>query len=150
MTALPLVALVAVTALLLSVTAPDPGSGIDRRGLEASLSTSYAHLYRLQTQQLHRPAVTEAQLHATSSCDRGGERVADRGPGNDWRCVVSWRLPGSTAEGTATYQLDVTAEGRYVADGDGPKEVNGSFQVRTPSGDAPNPLWQIDGIVDLL
>ena len=31
----------------------------------------------------------------------------------------------------------------------GRKEVNGYFQVRTPSGDAANPLWQIDGLVDL-
>ncbi|WP_204078759.1 ATP-binding cassette domain-containing protein [Planotetraspora phitsanulokensis] len=54
------------------------------------------------------------------------------------------------AGGTAIYQLDVTADGRYVADGDGPKEVNGYFQVRAPIGDAPNPLWQFDGNVDLL
>ena len=62
---------------------------------------------------------------------------------------MSWHIPGATATGTAIYQLDVTAEGRYVADGDGPKEVNGYFQVRTPSGDAANPLWQFDGLVDL-
>jgi ABC-2 type transport system permease protein len=37
-----------------------------------------------------------------------------------------------------------------MADGDGPKEVNGYFLVRTPTGDAPNPLWQFDGSVDLL
>jgi ABC-2 type transport system permease protein len=63
---------------------------------------------------------------------------------------VSWRLPGSSATGSAIYQLDVAADGRYVADGDGPKEVNGNFWVHTPSGDAPNPLWQFDGYVDLL
>jgi ABC-2 type transport system permease protein len=37
-----------------------------------------------------------------------------------------------------------------VADGDGPKEVNGYFVVRTPTGDTPNPLWQLDGNVELL
>ena len=37
-----------------------------------------------------------------------------------------------------------------MADGDGPKEVNGYFLVRTPTGDAPNPLWQFDGNVELL
>jgi len=63
---------------------------------------------------------------------------------------VTWRLPGASAQGSAIYQLDVAAEGRYVADGDGPKEVNGYFSVHTPSGDAPNPLWQFDGYVDLL
>jgi ABC-2 type transport system permease protein len=147
---LPLVALVAVTALVVATTTPAHRSGIYRQKLEASLSTAYAHLYRLQTEQLHRPSVTEAQLATSARCDKGGARVVDRGPGNDWRCVVTWRLPGASAEGSAIYQLDVTAEGRYVADGDGPKEVNGFFSVHTPSGDAPNPLWQFDGYVDLI
>jgi ABC-2 type transport system permease protein len=150
MVVLPLVTLTAVTALVIGATTPANGTGIDRRKLEASLTTAYAHLYRMQTQQLHRPAVTESALRTSASCDKGGARVEDRGPGNDWRCVVSWRLPGSTAVGSAIYQLDVTADGRYVADGDGPKEVNGFFSVRTASGDAPNPLWQFDGYVDLL
>ena len=64
--------------------------------------------------------------------------------------MVSWHLPGVDAVGQAIYQLDVTPDGRYVADGDGPQEVNGYFLVRTPTGDAPNPLWQVDGTVDLL
>ncbi|MEV4624505.1 ABC transporter permease [Asanoa sp. NPDC049573] len=147
---LPLVAVVALTAGVLVGATPHTGSGIEQRKLQDSLATSFAHLYRLQTAQLHRPDVTEAELGATASCDKGGSPVLDEGPGNDWRCVVSWHLPGATAVGSAIYQLDVTADGRYVADGDGPKEVNGYFQVRTPDGDAPNPLWQFDGNVDLL
>lgn len=147
---LPLAGLVAATALAVTALAPAERTGIDRPKLEASVATAFAHLYRLQTHQLHRPAVTEGQLGARAACDKGGDRVADRGPGNDWRCVVTWHLPGSSAEGSAIYQLDVTAEGRYVADGDGPKEVNGFFLVHLPSGDAPNPLWQVDGYLDLL
>ncbi|GAA2160548.1 ABC transporter permease [Actinomadura napierensis] len=147
---LPLAGLVVLTVAAVSWTTPARGSGIERAKLQDSLATSYAHLYRLQTRELHRPAVTEAQLRAAASCDKGGGRVADEGPGNDWRCVVTWHLPGVASAGTAIYQLDVTADGRYVADGDGPKEVNGYFQVRTSSGDAPNPLWQFDGNVDLL
>jgi ABC-2 type transport system permease protein len=148
--AAPLAALVALTVGVIAVATPAMGSGIEKGKLQDSLATAYAHLYRLQTQELHRPDVTEAQLQATASCDKGDSRNVDQGPGNDWRCVVSWRLPGTTAVGTAIYQLDVTADGRYVSDGDGPKEVNGYFQVRTPTGDAPNPLWQFDGNVDLL
>jgi ABC-2 type transport system permease protein len=147
---LPLTGLVALTIAVLAGTTSAAGSGIEQVKLQNSLATAYGHLYRLQTRELHRPDVTEAQLQATASCDKGGSRVLDQGPGNDWRCVVSWRLPGTTAVGTAIYQLDATADGRYVADGDGPKEVNGYFQVRTPTGDAPNPLWQFDGNVDLL
>ncbi|HZC71569.1 MAG TPA: ABC transporter permease [Jatrophihabitans sp.] len=147
---LPLAALVALTVAVLAASTPVNGSGIERTKLQAVLATSFAHLYRLQTDELNRPAVTEAQLRTAASCDKGGDLVTDEGPGNDWRCVVSWHLPGATAVGTAVYQLDVTADGRYVADGDGPKEVNGYFPVRTATGDAPNPLWQFDGLVDLL
>ena len=99
---------------------------------------------------MNRPAVTEKQLEATAACTKGNVSDGAEGPGNDWRCVVSWHLPDVAATGTAIYQLDVTPDGRYIADGDGPKEVNGYFLVRTPIGDAPNPLWQFDGNVQLL
>ncbi len=147
---LPLGALLAVTIGVAAVAVPASGSGIDRPKLQHSLATAYAHLYRLQSRELHRPDVTEQQLRTSASCDKGGSLVEDSGPGNDWRCVVSWHIPGATATGSAIYQLDVTADGRYVADGDGPQEVNGFFQVHTSEGDAPNPLWQFDGSVDLL
>jgi ABC-2 type transport system permease protein len=135
---------------VVTVATPASGSGIDRHKLDSSLATAFAHLYRMQTGELHRPDVTEAQLRTSASCDKGGSLVEDHGPGNDWRCVVSWHLPGSSAVGKAIYQLDVNPDGRYVADGDGPQEVNGFFQVHISTADAPNPLWQFDGSVDLL
>jgi ABC-2 type transport system permease protein len=147
---LPLAALFAVTVGVIAGATSAFGSGIDRAKLDGSLATAFAHLYRMQTGELHRPSVTEAQLRVGASCDKGGELVADLGPGNDWRCVVTWRLPGSAATGSAIYQLDVRPDGRYVADGDGPQEVNGFFQVHTSTGDAPNPLWQLDGSIDLI
>jgi ABC-2 type transport system permease protein len=148
--ALPLAALLAVTVGVIAIATPVSGSGIDKPKLDRSLATAFAHLYVMQTAELHRPSVTEAQLSSGAACDKGGSLVADHGAGNDWRCVVSWHLPGSTATGQAIYQLDVTPDGRYKADGDGPQEVNGFFQVHTSTGDAPNPLWQFDGVVDLL
>jgi ABC-2 type transport system permease protein len=147
---LPMAALLALSVAVIAVATPATGSGIEQSKLERSLATAFAHLYRVQTQQLHRPDVTEAQLQAAATCDKGGGLVANSGPGNGWRCVVTWHLPGVDAVGNATYQLNATADGRYVADGDGPREVNGYFVVSTPTGDAPNPLWQVDGIVDLL
>ena len=148
--ALPLVALGLVTVAVIALVTPATGSGVEKAKVERSLATSFAHLYRLQAQQLHRPDVTEAQLRTNATCDKGGSLVQDHGPGNDWRCVVTWHIPGAVATGSAIYQLDLTAEGRYVADGDGPKEVNGYFPVHTATGDTPNPLWQIDGLLDLL
>src|SRR5262245_42103432 len=93
----------------------------------------------MQTGEPHRPDVTGAQLRTSASCDGGGSLVDDLGPGNDWRCVVTWQTPSATATGSAVYQLDVTPDGRYVADGDGPQEVDGFFQVRTATCDAPIP-----------
>ncbi|MFE9307810.1 ABC transporter permease [Streptomyces sp. NPDC006706] len=147
---LPLAGLTALTVAVVAVATPSTGSGVEQDKVQRSVATAFAHLYRMQTKQLNRPAVTEAQLKATAACNKGGGKVAAQGPGNDWRCVVSWHLPGVEATGTAIYQLDVTADGRFVADGDGPKEVNGYFLVRTPNGDTPNPLWQFDGNVELL
>ncbi|WP_026423260.1 ABC transporter permease [Actinokineospora inagensis] len=148
--ALPLAVLFAATVGVVAVATPAGGSGIRQDELQDSVATAFAHLYRLQTAQLHRPDVAEEHLAVTAACTKGDGLVAPEGPGNDWRCVVSWHLPGIDATGSAIYQLDVTSDGRYVADGDGPKEVNGYFQVRTPNGDQPNPLWQFDGNVDLL
>jgi len=147
---LPLAALLAATIGIVAASTGATGSGIDQDKVQRSLATAFAHLYRLQEQQLHRPPVTEAQLQTTAACTKGDGLVAADGPGNDWRCTVTWHVPGVAITGSAIYQLDVTANGRYVADGDGPKEVNGYFMVRTPDGDAPNPLWQFDGNVDLL
>ncbi|MEU7380912.1 ABC transporter permease [Streptomyces sp. NPDC042207] len=147
---LPPAGLTALTVAVIAVATPSTGSGIEQDKVQRSVATAFAHLYRMQTEQLNRPAVTEARLRATAACDKGSGQVAAQGPGNDWRCVVTWHLPGVEAPGTAIYQLDVTADGRFVADGDGPKEVNGYFLVRSPTGDTPNPLWQFDGNVELL
>ncbi|MDF3299286.1 ABC transporter permease [Streptomyces tropicalis] len=147
---LPLVAVAALTVAVIAAATPSTGSGIGQDKIQRSLATAFAHLYRMQTRQLHRPAVTEARLRVAAACTKGDGQVAPRGAGNDWRCVVTWHLPGTAVAGTAVYQLDVTSDGRFVADGDGPKAVNGYFLVRTPTGDAPNPLWQFDGDVELL
>jgi ABC-2 type transport system permease protein len=147
---LPLVGVAAASFAAVAATTSATGSGITQDKVQRSVATAFAHLYRMQTDELHRPAVTEAQLKATAACNKGSDRVAAQGPGNDWRCVVTWHLPGVEATGQAIYQLDVTPDGRFMADGDGPKEVNGYFLVRTPEGDAPNPMWQFDGNVELL
>lgn len=148
---LPMLGLLALSAGALAGAIGATSSGIGQDKLQRSLATEFAHLYRLQSLELNHQDVTEAQLTVTASCGKGDNMVAPEGPGNDWRCVVTWHLPGvNDATGQAIYQLDVAPHGRYVADGDGPKEVNGYFMVHTQYGDVPNPLWQFDGNVDLL
>jgi len=148
---LPLLAVWVLSAGVVAAATGATGSGIDAGKLQRSLATSFGHLYVVQSQEVYHLSVTAAQLRTTASCAKGQGLVAQDGPGNDWRCSVYWHLPGvSNATGQAVYQLDVSPNGRYVADGDGPNQVNGYFVLRAPYGDAPNPLWQFDGLVDLL
>jgi ABC-2 type transport system permease protein len=148
---LPLLAVWALCAGVIAAVTGATGSGIDAGKLQASLATSFGHLYVVQQQEVYHLTFTAAQLRTTASCTKGSDLVAQEGPGNDWRCYVNWHIPGvNDATGQAIYQLDVDANGRYVADGDGPAEVNGYFVLHAPYGDAPNPLWQFDGLVDLL
>ena len=148
---LPLLALTVLTAGVVAVATGATGSGIDQGKVQRSLAAAFGHLYRLQSQELNHVNVTEAQLRVRASCTKGSGLVAQEGPGNDWRCYVYWHLPGvKDATGQAIYQLDINPNGRYVADGDGPNDVNGFFVVHTRYGNAPDPLWQFDGLVDLL
>ncbi|GAA2010757.1 ABC transporter permease [Catenulispora yoronensis] len=126
------------------------GSGVGQDKVQRSVATVFAHLYRLQQAQMYHPPITEAQLRTAAVCSKSDGLGAQQGPGNDWRCTVSWLVPGSTVTAQALYQLNVTANGRYIADGDGPQQVNGYFLIVTPGRVTTNPLWQFDGDVDLL
>jgi ABC-2 type transport system permease protein len=149
---LPLLGVWVLSAGVVAAATGATGSGIDADKLQQSLATSFAHIYPVQAEEVNQLHVTAAQLRTSATCQKGGGLEAQNGPGDDWRCTVTWHLPGVNdgAIGQAIYQLDVNANGRYVADGDGPTEVNGYYVVHAPYGDAPNPLWQFDGLVDLL
>ncbi|HEY3608796.1 MAG TPA: ABC transporter permease [Pseudonocardiaceae bacterium] len=147
---LPLVGLLAVTTGVVALATGATGSGIDQTKVQRSMATAFAHLYRYQQAQMYHPAVTEAQLNTSALCSKSDGLGAQQGPGNDWRCTVYWDVPGDNVTAQAVYQLDVTATGRYIADGDGPVQVNGYFLIVTPGKVVPNPLWQFDGNVDLL
>jgi ABC-2 type transport system permease protein len=147
---LPLAGLLAATVGVLTVATGASGSGITQDKVQRSVATAFAHLYRFQQAQLRQPPVTEAQLQTSASCDKSEGLDAQQGSGNDWRCTVSWTVPGYNATAQAVYQLNVTANGRYTADGDGPVQVNGYFLIVSAGKAAPNPLWQFDGDVDLL
>src|SRR5215469_6180690 len=148
---LPLLAVWVLSAGVVAAATAATGSGIDAGKLQRSLAASFGHFYVVQSQEVYHLNVTAAQLRTTASCTKGADLVSQDGPGNDWRCYVNWHIPGvNDAAAQAVYQLDVSANGRYVADGDGPNEVNGYFVLHAPYGDAPNPLWQFDGLVELL
>jgi ABC-2 type transport system permease protein len=149
--ALPLAGVLAASVGIVAAVTPDAGgSGINQDKIQQSVATAFAHLYRLQEQQMRRPPLTEAQLHSAATCRKSEGLGTQEGPGTDWRCTVSWSVPGDNITAQAIYQLDVTANGRYIADGDGPQEVNGYFLIVSGGKTVSNPLWQFDGNVDLV
>ncbi|MBR7834825.1 ABC transporter permease [Actinospica durhamensis] len=148
---LPLAGLLAATTWLVAATATgSTGSGIDQNELQQSLATAFSQIYQYQQAQMNHPAVNVAQLKTTAQCIKSEGLGPQSGPGNDWRCTVFWAVPGDNVTAQAIYQLDVTPNGRYIADGDGPVEVNGYFLIDRSGTVTPNPLWQFDGNVDLL
>jgi ABC-2 type transport system permease protein len=148
---LPLAGVLAVTVGLVAVTTTGSGgSGITQGKVQKSVATAFSHLYKLQEDEMRRPALTEAQLHTTASCLKSEGIGSQEGSGTDWRCTVSWSVPGDNITAQSVYQLDVTANGRYIADGDGPQEVNGYFLIVINGKTISNPLWQFDGNVDLI
>jgi ABC-2 type transport system permease protein len=146
----PLAGLLAATIAVVAVATGASGSGITQDKVQRSMATAFAHLYRYQQAQMRQPPVTEAQLQTTAACDKSEGLGRQEGSGNDWRCTVSWTVPGYNATAQAVYQLDVAANGRYTADGDGPVQLNGYFLIVVGGKAVPNPLWQFDGNVDLL
>ena len=131
---------------------PATGSGIDRAKLRA-----VARRRRSPTSTGCRPGSSTARTSPRRSC--GPRASCDKG-GSAWSTTRARATTGAApCPGTSpaprpparpSTSSTSPPNGRYVADGDGPKEVNGYFLVRTPTGDAPNPLWQFDGLVDLL
>jgi ABC-2 type transport system permease protein len=148
----PLAGLLVLTTgvLAVSIGAGAGGSGITQDKVQRSVATAFAHIYRYQQAQEQHPDVTEAQLKTSAACGKSEDLGPQQGPGNDWRCTVYWDVPGYGATAQAIYQLNISASGRYIADGDGPVQVNGYFLILTGGKVMNNPLWQFDGNVDLL
>ncbi|HYJ69884.1 MAG TPA: ABC transporter permease [Nocardioidaceae bacterium] len=55
---LPLAGLVGLSVAVVASATTAEGTGVEKATVESSLATAFAHLYRLQTEQLNRPAVT--------------------------------------------------------------------------------------------
>ena len=129
----PLLAVWALSAAVVAGVTGATGSGIDAGKLQQSLATSFGHLYVVQSRSCTTCTFTAAQLRTTASCTKGSGLVAQEGPGNDWRCYVNWHIPGvNDAAGQAVYQLDVSPNGRYVADGDGPNRSERLLRAARP------------------
>ena len=135
-----LLAIVAVALVLVLVGKPD----ITKTRVESSLNPAFSNLYVQQQKILGHPRVTTAAMKTTSSCDRGGPKVADVGAGPDWICLVDFVDNTGTLQKEAKFELQIHANSCYTAGA--PTKLLGSFTITDPTSGAevPNPVNAFD------
>lgn len=133
--------------LALTLATGCSGAGPSRDQLAPAFATTFANLYALQ--QAERGTLVEpTSLGARARCGRAGGVDSGSGPGEDWRCQVTYESGRQRVPALVTYSLTVRADGCFTADGDEPAELVTQQSVVRPDGvTVPNPLWQLDGCI---
>ncbi len=119
-------------------------SSVTRGRLERSLPQTFANLYVKQAKFLGHDGVTVESLQARASCDKGGPKAPDHGPGADWTCLMSWKDPSvPLPDGTGKFELNVHSNDCYTASG--PTKLIGLLTIADTHGnDVPNPVFEFD------
>lgn len=141
----PLAATVIIAAGAIALS-QSGGPDVTAEKVQASLSPTFTHLYLDQQRLLGHPDVTAATMAASTTCDRGGPRVADTGAGSDWICMITFN-DDSGAQQVGKFELAVHANACWTASG--PASILGSFTLTDTTGrDVPNPVNAFDGCFD--
>lgn len=113
---------------------------VTRQRVEYDMTRDFANQYTLTRATEGKP-VTD--VRDSVSCDKGGPKVADRGPGKDWICTVHYTASDVPAGGRIQYQLFVHGEACYTATD--PKLIENASITDKSGASVPNPLEQFDG-----
>ena len=138
---LPLLALIALLAGC-------GGSDVTRARLERNLPQTFSNLYVQQAKLLGRGDITVQSLHARTQCDKGGPKVADRGPGADWICRMKWHDPNvPLPDGYGKFEVNAHSNDCYTAGG--PSKLIGLQTITDRRGrDVTNPVFEFDACFD--
>jgi hypothetical protein len=123
-------------------------SDVTKARLERSLPQTFANLYVQQAKLLGHKDITVQSLDARASCDKGGPKVADRGPGADWICQMSWKDPAvPLPDGFGKFEVSAHSNDCYTAGG--PSKLIGLQTITDTHGnDVPNPVFEFDSCFD--
>jgi hypothetical protein len=124
------------------------GSDVTRARLERNLPQTFSNLYVQQAQILGHKGITVASLHARAQCDKGGPKVADRGPGADWICLMKWNDPNvQLPDGYGKFEVSAHSNDCYTAGG--PSKLVGLQTITDTHGnDVNNPVFEFDACFD--
>jgi hypothetical protein len=119
-------------------------SSVTAAKVDNAIGPEFAALYARQQQLVGRPLATPAS--ASASCSRANQAQRSTGAGDDWVCQLV--LIGAGSARAYTYELNVKADGCFVADG--PPALVGGLTLSTPKGgERVNPLFAFDGCFEV-
>lgn len=120
---------------------------VTKARLESSVAPSFANLYVQRAQILGESGVTVASIHAQASCDRGGPKVKDVGPGADWICMIKF-VDDKGVQQDGKFEVQAKANSTFVAGG--PSKLVGLpvLTHKRTGKDVPNPTSEWDGAFD--
>ena len=146
--ALPRLAVLIVAASAVVAFSACGGSDVTKARLERDLPQTFANLYVQQAKILGHNGISVASLHAKASCDKGGPKVADRGPGADWICMMAWSDPNvPLPDGSAKFEINAHSNDCYTAGG--PSKFVGTLVITDAHGrDVTNPVFEFDSCFD--
>lgn len=141
------VSALAVGALVLGLSSCGE-SEVTRPRLEAALPQTFSNLYVQQAAILGHEGITVRSLDARATCDKGGPKVEDTGPGADWICLMSWKDPAvPLPDGTGKFELQVRSNGCFTAGA--PSKLIGTVMIPDRRGnDVLNPVFEFDACFD--
>lgn len=141
-------AIIIVVLAALAAVASGGQSDVTKARLERNLPATFANNYVQQAAILGHKGISVRSLHARASCDKGGPKVADVGPGADWTCLMAWSDPNvPLPDGAAKFELNVHANDCFTAGG--PSKFVGTLAITDTRGkDVTNPVFEFDSCFD--
>ena len=134
------------TAILLVALTACGATDVTRARLENAVAPTFTNLYVQQAAILGHTSVTKDSIAAHATCDRGGPKVADEGPGADWICIIHFTDDTNTAQ-DGKFEVQVKANSCYTAAG--PSKLVGLATITNTRGvDVTNPVFEFDGCFD--
>jgi ABC-2 type transport system permease protein len=140
-------AVLAVAALIIILAAAGSlgGVAITRARLEASITTTFNRLTRLQQEELGRAVAGQAALNDRTICRRRSGQ--SEGPGDDWNCAIAIATPRAGQLETVGYDVSAESDGCYKANA--PTSFVGEQMMSNARGHSVvNPLFTIYGCFD--
>lgn len=131
---------------------PAPAPSLTRPSVPVSISYHTNRTETSMTTRVSQLAALPPRESRRALSTRGNSKIPITEPhrGTTGAARFTGPCPATTSQPRPYISSMSPRNGRYIADGDGPVEVNGYFLIVTQGKVVPNPLWQFDGNVDLL